>query len=220
MKLVKFFFILLFFLSFKVNANNLIAHLREFFQLQYSLNTSDFTELIHTPFKIKQIFKKPCFLLKDNLNNFHLFNILYAYKKQHECFDAKVQIKGKYIIAKKKILRGTKIKESDLKVITGRLDKLPHGAYLRKQDVIDRVNLRDILPFQPITSFMTRAFWIIKVNQEVTIKFKGINFEIITTGKALGNGVIDEKVRAQIKNNKIVTGIINKHGEVVVILLS
>ena len=150
--------------------------------------------------------------------NFNLFNILYILKQHNQFLKTTSQVIGKYIIANKKILRGTKIKESDLKVVQGRLDKLPNGTYLNKKDVINRVNLRDILPLQPITSFMTRIFWTVTLHQEVTVKVKGNNFEIITTGKSLGNGGVKDKIRVKIKNSNIVTGIINEIGEVIVVL--
>ncbi|QIQ41358.1 MAG: flagellar basal body P-ring formation protein FlgA [Buchnera aphidicola (Aphis urticata)] len=218
MKLLKFFFILLFFLSFKINSNDLTNHLNEFFKQEYSLNPKNFKILIRTPFKKNQICKKPYFLLSNHFYNFSLFDMLYICGKQHQFLKLELQVKGHYIVAKNKIVRGTKISESDLKVIFGRLDKLPHGTYLNKKDVINRVNLRDILPLQPITSFITRTFWIVTLNKEVTIKFEGKNFEIITTGKALGNGGIKEKIRVQIKDRKIVTGTINGNGEVIVVL--
>lgn len=218
MKLVKIFFILLFSLSLKVNSNELVNHLNEFFKKEYSLNSNNFKIIVQNALKKNKICKKPYFLLSNNSYNLSLFDVLYICGKQHEFLKVALEVKGEYIIANKKILRGTKIQESDLKVVTGRLDKLPNGTYLKKENVINRVNLRDILPFEPITSFITRLFWIVISNQEVTVKFKGKNFEIITTGKALNNGGIKEKIRVKTKNNKIFTGIINENGEVVVAL--
>ncbi|QFQ32507.1 flagellar basal body P-ring formation protein FlgA [Buchnera aphidicola (Aphis fabae)] len=218
MKLVKFFFVLLFFLSFKINADDLINHLNEFFKQEYSLNINNFKIIVHTPFEKKQICKKPYFLLANNFYNFGLFDVLYVCNQKHQLLKVELQVTGEYIIANKKILRGTKISESDLKVKIGRLDKLPNGTYINKKDVINRVNLRDILPFQPITSFMTRVFWTVISNQEVTVKIKGKNFEIITFGKALDNAGIKEKVRVKVRNGKIITGVINKNREVIVVL--
>lgn len=218
MKLIKIFFILLFFLSFKLNANDLINHLNEFFKQEYSLNSNYFKIIVHTPFKKKQICKKPYLLLANNFYNFGVFDVLYICNQQHQFLKIELQVKGKYIIAKKKIFRGTKISESDLQVTMGRLDKLPRGTYVNIKDVVNRVNLRDILPFQPITSFITRVFWTILSNQEVTVKLKGKNFEIITFGKALDNGGFNEKVRVKIRDGKIVTGIINENKEVIVVL--
>ncbi|QFQ32161.1 flagellar basal body P-ring formation chaperone FlgA [Buchnera aphidicola] len=218
MKLLKFFFILLFFLSFEINANDLTNHLNEFFKQEYSLDTKNFKILLHAPLEKNKICKKQHFLLSHHFHSVGLFDILYICGRQHQFLKLELQIQGQYIIAKKKIFRGTKISASDLKSITGRLDKLPNGTYFNKQDVINRVNVRDILPFQPITSFMTRAFWIVTSNKEVTIKFKGNNFEIITTGKALDNGGAKEKIRVQIKSGKIITGIINNDGQVIVVL--
>ncbi|QCI17154.1 flagellar basal body P-ring formation protein FlgA [Buchnera aphidicola (Aphis helianthi)] len=218
MKLVKFFFILLLFLSFKINANDYISHLNKFFKKEYSLDTNNFKILIHTPLKQNQICKKPHFLLANNFDHFGLFNILYICGPQFQHLQLALQVQGKYIVANKTIFRGTKIVESDLKTIMGRLDRLPNGTYLHKKDVINKVNIRDILPFEPITSFMTRVFWTIKVNQKVTIRVKGTSFEIISTGKALSNGGIKEIIRVKMNNGKIVTGTINTDGEVIVVL--
>lgn len=218
MKLAKIFFILLFNFAYETNANDLISHLNIFFKREYSFNINNFRIIMDNSFTRKQICKKSSFLLSHNFYHFGLFDILYICGKQHEHLKIKLEAIGKYVVANKKIIRGTKINKSDLIRITGRLDKLPNGTYLEKKDVINRINVRDILPFQPITSFITHKFWIIKINQKVTIKFKGVNFEIITIGRALENGSIKEKIRVQIENGKVVSGVINEIGEIVVIL--
>ncbi|CAL4323342.1 Flagella basal body P-ring formation protein FlgA [Buchnera aphidicola (Protaphis terricola)] len=215
MKLIKIFFISLLFFSFNIYADDLINRLNKLFKEEYTLNINNFEIILRTPLIKNKTCKNPNFLLPGNFNHFGLFDILYICGEQHQHLKVELQMKGEYIVACKKIPRGTKISDSDLKVITGRLDNLPNGTYLHKKDVINKVNIRDILPFQPITSFMTHVFWLVKANDQVTVKIKGKNFEIITFGKALSNGGAQENIRVQIKSGKIITGKINKNREVI-----
>lgn len=222
MKIIRIFFCLfIFFLSFKsfkIHAYNLSDQLNDFFRKEYVLKTKKLNTIIHTPLKKKIFCKKPVFSLVNDSHDFGMIDIILICGVQHQYLQVELQAEGEYITAKKKIPRGTKIREEDLKKTMGRLDTLPRNTYLNKKDVINRVNLRDIFPFQPITSFMTRPYWLIKANQQVTIKMKGINFQFILLGKSLSNGSFKEKIRVQIKNGKILTGKVNKNGEVVVIL--
>ncbi|WP_295164393.1 flagellar basal body P-ring formation chaperone FlgA [uncultured Buchnera sp.] len=222
MKLIKIFFCLfIFFLSFKsfkANAYNLSDQLNDFFKKEYTLKTKNIKTIIHTPLKKKILCKKPIFSLVNNNHNFGIVDIILICGAQHQYLQVELQVEGEYIIAKKKIPRGTRIRDGDLKKMVGRLDTLPRSTYLNKKDVINRVNLRDIFPFQPITSFMTRPYWLVKINQQVTVKMKGIDFEVVFLGKALSNGVKKQKIRVQIKNGKVLTGMIDKNGEVIVFL--
>ncbi|CAL4323391.1 flagellar basal body P-ring formation chaperone FlgA [Buchnera aphidicola] len=222
MQLIKiFFYLFISFLSFQpfnVHAWNLVDELNNFFKKEYFLKTRNIKVIIHTPLKKKLICEKPVFSLVNNIHDFGLIDIILMCGSQKQYLQIELQVEGEYIIAKKKISRGTKIAERDLKSIVGRLDVLPRGTYFNKKDVINRVNLRDIFPFQPITSFITRPCWLIKNNQQVTVKLQGKNFEIILIGKSLNHGNRREKIRVKIKSGKILTGIISKRGEVVVIL--
>lgn len=222
MQLIKIFFYLfisfLFFQCFELNAYNLVNQLNDFFKKEYFLKTKKITVIIHTPLKKKLVCEKPLFSLVNNIHDFGLVDVILMCGNQKQYLQVELQVEGEYIIARKKISRGTKISEKDLRSIVGRLDVLPHGTYFNKKNVINRISLRDIFPFQPITSFITRPCWLVKNNQQVIIKFKGVNFEIDSIGKSLNNGNKKEKIRVKIKSGKILTGIINKHGEVVVIL--
>jgi flagella basal body P-ring formation protein FlgA len=216
-----FFYLLIFFLSFnslKINAYNLNDQLNDFFKKEYSLNIKNLKTIIRTPLKQNSFCKKPTFSLVNNVHNFGLTDVILICGAKHQFLQVELQAEGEYVTAKKKIPRGTKIKREDLKKIIGRLDTLPRSTYLNKEDVINRVNIRDIFPFQPITSFMTRPYWIVKTNQKVIIKMIGIDFEVVFMGKSLNNATKKEKIRVQIKNGKILTGKINENGEVVVVL--
>ncbi|AAM67878.1 flagellar basal body P-ring formation chaperone FlgA [Buchnera aphidicola] len=222
MKLIKIFFCLfiffLFFKSFKATAYNLSDQLNNFFKKEYSLKTKNIKTIIHTPLKKNFFCKKPVFSLVNNLHNFGIIDIILICGSQHKYLQVELQAEGEYVIAKKKILRGTKIRGDDLIKVVGRLDTLPRGAYLNEKDLINRVNLRDIFPFQPITSFMTRPYWLVKMNQLVTVKMKGVDFEVIFVGKSLSNGAERQKIRVQLKNGKVLTGVINNNSEVIVFL--
>lgn len=220
MKLIKF-FLFIFFLFFKcfslVYASDLTNQLIHFFHKEYHIEEKSIKILTYIPFKKNQFCKNPIFSLMDNVHRFGWINLVFICGSENKYLKVKLQVKGKYVIANKKIVRGTKIKESDLKIKMGFLDALPNGTYFNIKDAINRVNNRDIFPFQPITSFITHPLWLIKANQQVTIRINGLNFEIISIGKALDNGSNREIIRVRMNNGKVIKGIVDSNREVIII---
>nr|WP_254301601.1 flagellar basal body P-ring formation chaperone FlgA [Buchnera aphidicola] len=202
----------------KFNFFDLTQQLNIFLKQQYPSNKDHISIILRTPLKKNISCKKPIFSLLNNFRKLGLIDVLLTCNKQYYYLTVEIQSEGEYIAANRKIPRGTIIKESDLKVLIGRLDKLPNNTFRNKKDVINRVNLRDFLPLQPITSLMTHPFWIIKVNQQVTVIINGHNFTIFSRAKSLSNGAIHENIRVQTKTGKIINGIINQNGEVIVSL--
>ncbi|AHG60051.1 flagellar basal body P-ring formation chaperone FlgA [Buchnera aphidicola] len=205
-------------LSYQVDALSLNEKLNDFFKKEYPFKKNRMHIIIRTPLKDHLNCKKPFFSILSNLRDLSLVDVLLKCDTRQYFLQVEIQTQGEYIVAKRKIPRGTKIQKSDLKILIGRLDMLPNNTYLKKEDVINRVNLRDIFPLQPITSFITRPFWLVQVNQQVKIIFKGDGFTISSIAKSLNNGAENEKVRIKTKNGKIITGIVNKNGEVIVSL--
>jgi len=202
----------------KFNFFDLTRQLNIFLKQQYPSNKDHISIILRTPLKKNISCKKPIFSLLNNFRKLGLIDVLLTCNKQYYYLTVEIQSEGEYIAANRKIPRGTIIKESDLKVLIGRLDKLPNNTFRNKKDVINRVNLRDFLPLQPITSLMTHPFWMVKVNQQVTVIIDGHNFTIFSRAKSLSNGAIHENIRVQTKTGKIINGIINKNGEVIVSL--
>jgi len=202
----------------KFNFFDLTRQLNIFLKQQYPSNKDHISIILRTPLKKNISCKKPIFSLLNNFRKLGLIDVLLTCNKQYYYLTVEIQSEGEYIAANRKIPRGTIIKESDLKVLIGRLDKLPNNTFRNKKDVINRVNLRDFLPLQPITSLMTHPFWMVKVNQQVTVIIDGHNFTIFSRAKSLSNGAIHENIRVQTKTGKIINGIINQNGEVIVSL--
>lgn len=213
MKIIIYFF--LFFFSFKVNAISLTDQLNSFFKKEFYFR-KNVNIIIRTPLKKNIFCKKPYFSILNNFHYLGLTDILLVCGKTHHFLKIELQEKGEYIVANRKIPRGTKIQESDLKVLIGRLDKLPDNTYLNKKDVINKVNIRDIFPLQPITSFMTRPFWLVKFNQQITIIICSKYLTVSSQAKSLSNGAENDNVRVKTKTGKIITGIVNKMGQVVI----
>lgn len=202
----------------KFNFFDLTEQLNIFFKKKYPINKDDISIIVRTPLKKKIYCEKPIFSLLSNIRALGVIDILLNCNKQHYYLTVEIQAQGEYIVANRQIPRGTKIQESDLKILTGRLDILPNGTYRKKKDVINRVNLRDFFPLQPITSLMTRPSWLIRFNQEVTIVINGNNFKISSKATSLSNGANNEKIRVKTKTGRIISGIINQNGEVIVSL--
>ncbi|QCI24402.1 flagellar basal body P-ring formation protein FlgA [Buchnera aphidicola (Muscaphis stroyani)] len=212
------FYFFLFFLSFRVNAFNLTDQLTHFFEKNHLFDNKKIHVILHTQLKKNIFCKRPFFSLLQNFHYFGLIEVLYTCGKDRQYLQVEVQVEGEYVTANKKILRGSRIKESDLKIIIGRLDTLPNHTYFQMKDVINKVSLRDIFPFQPVTSFMVRPLWLVKINQMVNIVVHGVNFIIFTKGKALENAANNENVRVKINNNNVINGKVNENGEVIVFM--
>ncbi|QCI23870.1 flagellar basal body P-ring formation protein FlgA [Buchnera aphidicola (Macrosiphoniella sanborni)] len=172
--------------------------------------------LIRTPLKKKIYCEKPILSLVSYIRNSNIVDLMLTCNKKKYYLTVEIQSVGKYIVANKYIPHGTKIQASDLKILTGRLDQLPHHTYRRKKDVIGRVNSRDIFPLQPITTFMIHPVWLVRVNQQVKIIIQGKNFTISSEAKSLNNGSENEMVRVKTNTGKIIQGIVNKKGEVII----
>ncbi|WP_236854783.1 flagellar basal body P-ring formation chaperone FlgA [Buchnera aphidicola] len=196
---------------------SLTNQLNNFFKKELSLK-NNIDIIIRTPWKKNIYCKKPHFFLLNNFFYLGLKDVLLVCGKERYQLKVELQEKGKYIVANRKIPRGTKIQESDLKILIGRLDKLPDNIFFHKKDLINRVNLRDIFPFQPITFSMIRPFWLVKFNQLVTVVIHEKNLTISFQAKSLSNAAENESIRIRTKNGKIITGIVNKHGEVIISL--
>ncbi|QCI19896.1 MAG: flagellar basal body P-ring formation chaperone FlgA [Buchnera aphidicola (Brevicoryne brassicae)] len=216
MKILVYFF--LFVLPLKVNSITLTDQLNNFFKKEFSLK-ENVNIIIRTPPKKNIYCKKPYFSILNNFHYLGLTDVIVICGKKHHYLKIELQEKGEYIVANRKIPRGTKIQESDLKILIGRLDQLPNNTYLNKKDVVNRVNLRDIFPLQPITSCMTRPSWLVEFNQQITLIIYGKSFTVSSQAKSLSNGAENENVRVKTKNGKIITGVVNKNGEVIVSLL-
>lgn len=215
MKIIIYFFA--FFFSFKVYSNPLSDQLKDFLKNKYSIKKNVHI-IIRNGLKKNTFCKNPHFSVLNNFHSINFIDILLDCENKHHFLKIELQEKGEYIVAKRKIPRGTKIQESDLKIVKGRIDKLPINAYLNKKDVVNRVNLRDIFPLQPITSFITRPFWLVRVNQKITIIIQNKNFLVFSTGTSLTNSAANQKARIKTKNGNIIIGTVNKNGEVIVMI--
>lgn len=224
MKMMIYFFLL--FISFTVNSASsnvqkfnffdLNKQLNIFFKKEYPFNKDNINIIIRTPLKKNIYCKKPVFSLLRNIHTFGLIDVLLTCNQERYYLQVEVQVEGEYIVANRPIPRGTKITESDLKILIGRLDMLPNNTYRKKKDVINRINLHDFVPLQPITSFMTRPFWLVTVNQQVTVIINDKNFMISSQAKSLSNGAKNDIIRVKTKTGKIIHGVINENGEVLV----
>jgi len=201
----------------KYNFFNVTEQLNAFLKKEH-LYKDNISIIVRTPLKKNIYCKKSVFSFLNNSNTLGLIDILFTCDTKNYYLTVEIQSEGEYVAANRKIPRGTKIQESDLKILRGRLDILPNNIYRKKKDIINKVNLRDLFPFQPITFSMTRPFWIVKLNQQVTIIINGNNFQISSTAKALNNGSENENIRVKTKNGNIINGIVNKNGEVIVSL--
>ncbi|QIQ41921.1 MAG: flagellar basal body P-ring formation protein FlgA [Buchnera aphidicola (Microlophium carnosum)] len=226
MKMIIYFFLLL--ISFEVNSVDsriekfnffdLTKELNVFFKKAYPFNKDDISIIVRTPLKKNIYCKKPTFSFLNNFHDLGLTDVLLTCNQKHYYLKVEIQSEGEYIVANRQIPRGTKITETDLKILRGRLDILPNNTCRKKKDVINRINLRDFFPLQPITSSMTRPPWLVTINQKVTIIIISSNFTISDKAKSLSNGAKNQKIRVKTKTGKIISGIINKNGEVIVSL--
>lgn len=120
---------------------------------------------------------------------------------------------GNYVIAARPIKAGATISADDMLYKSGRLDKLPDSLILDKQEVIDRVALRNIHVNQSIKTTMIRKKWLVTAGQSSRVIIRGNGYQIVTSGKALSNARLDDPVKVRIHGSgKIINGLATNEG--------
>ncbi|NUF27946.1 flagellar basal body P-ring formation chaperone FlgA [Gilliamella sp. ESL0254] len=126
-----------------------------------------------------------------------------------------VAVIGNYIVAKQTIHAGTVISKDNIRIQSGRLDKISSAVIVNEVDALNHIALRNINPGEPIKTTMLQNSWLVKAGQIIKVIIRGGGYEVATTGKTLGNAALNEKIRVKLNSNKIVEGTLTHQGVII-----
>ncbi|MWN05117.1 flagellar basal body P-ring formation chaperone FlgA [Gilliamella sp. Pas-s95] len=126
-----------------------------------------------------------------------------------------VAVIGNYIVAKQTIHAGTVINKDDIRIQSGRLDKISSAVVVNEVDALNHIALRNINQDEPIRTTMLQNNWLVKAGQIIKVIIRGGGYEVATSGKTLGNAALNEKIRVKLNSNKIVEGTLTHQGVII-----
>lgn len=126
-----------------------------------------------------------------------------------------VAVTGSYVMANQPISAGTLMTEQQVKMQSGRLDKLPPTVILNKSEVINHIALRNINNGEPIKNSMLQKNWHVKAGQTVKVIVNGEGYSIAANGKTLSNGALGELINIKLNTGNIVQGVVTEKGIII-----
>lgn len=113
--------------------------------------------------------------------------------------------------------RGELLTADDVSLMEQPLHQLPAGYFEEVSEVIGQETTRNIQAGSTLTQAMLAAPKMIKRGQQVTLIAGSDSFEVRMNGKALSDAAVGDRLRVEnLSSKKIVEGIVNNAGEVVV----
>ncbi len=211
--------VLLMLCSSNVLASDLIAQIRQFFQQQYA-RYPDWQ--IHVQVKSPPDQWPACETpeITQPVNSKPWGNISLSVRcgSKRKFIQARVQVHGHYITAKRHFVAGDKITPADILMQKGELTTLPPGTLVEPEQVSSAVILRNITAGQPLTRTMLRPAWVIHAGQAVQILAMGAGFNISSAGKAMNNAAANDTVRVRMTSGQIINGIAGEDGIIRIML--
>lgn len=127
----------------------------------------------------------------------------------------KVSLFKEVLVAKEPLPRGKLLEKNDLKRAKYDLAKLPHGYINSFKNSVGMKLKRPIAAGVAITPKMVEKPKVILRGQRVTILAKGGGIMVRTSGKALANGAVGDRIGViNIKSKQKMEGIVTGSGEV------
>lgn len=127
-----------------------------------------------------------------------------------------IKVIGNYVAATRPIPAGTLLTSGDVHYKKGRLDSLNDSVVLDTSGAIDHVTITNIRENQPIKRIMLRKKWAITAGETTPVILRGQGYQVVTTGKSLGNASLEDHVNVKIiSSGKIINGLVTKEGVIV-----
>ncbi|XBC40565.1 MAG: flagellar basal body P-ring formation chaperone FlgA [Buchnera aphidicola (Nurudea yanoniella)] len=208
----------LLFFSFSVQADSFQEHLIKFLKEKQTFYSNNMSIFLYNkiPYKTQMNCFSPTFILLDVFKSSELMNIKVICGHIHQFIQVKVEIKGEYIVASRNIKKGQKLIDSDIFVKYGVLQKKFFKLYLNKKQALNLISFKKINKNELITKNLLHPVWLIKINQKVLVMIKNEGFTIISKGRAINNAYKNQIVRVKLKNGKIILGLVDNDGNVIV----
>jgi len=132
---------------------------------------------------------------------------------------ARIDVFGPVLVTRQPLVRGTRIRASDLKRVERNLSNLPYGYYTDPQAVIGQLAKRTITGTTVITPTLLQAPKWVKRGERVSVIAESGVLKIRTVGKALSDGQSGDLVRVRAAgSNRIINGIVISEGVIKVTL--
>ncbi|MDP9902272.1 flagellar basal body P-ring formation chaperone FlgA [Variovorax ginsengisoli] len=125
-----------------------------------------------------------------------------------------VSVEGRYLAAAHAIEAGRAIEAADVQEKTGDLSRMPRSVLLAGASVAGTVAVTRIGAGVPLRKEMVRGTLVVRQGQTVNLVAQGAGFTIRTEGVAMTAGEAGALVRARSSDNRMVSGIADKDGSV------
>lgn len=204
--------------SLQASAADLTAQLTQFFKARNGQTGDGVAVVVKTPQAQWPACDNPQFSLPGNARLWGMISVAANCDQSRRYLQVEVQVSGEYVVATRAITRGTAVTADDVKMVKGRLDKLPARSALSLEEVVDAISQRDIMPDQPVTLMMVRQPWRVKTGQTVMVTASGEGFAITSEGRAMNNAAAAQSVRVRMSSGQIVSGKVDADGKILISL--
>lgn len=207
--------------SLTATAGDLTAQLTQFFKNRYgesAQGADNLTVVVKTPQNMWPACDAPQFSLPGNSRMWGNISVAANCEQNRRYIQVQVQVTGEYLVATRRVARGSAITADDLRMQQGRLDTLPARTLVKAEDAVGAITLRDINPGQPVTQMMMRQPWRVKAGQMVRVTASGDGFNISSEGKAMNNATALQPVRVRMNSGQIVMGKVDADGNILISL--
>ncbi|NDL62624.1 flagellar basal body P-ring formation protein FlgA [Enterobacteriales bacterium SAP-6] len=199
-------------------ADRLTEQLTAFMAGQYATPPVSLDVLVKTPAAQRQNCESPQFTLPSRNRIWGNISIAIVCGAQKRYVQAEVRVTDKYLIAARPIAAKQTLADGDVAWRTGRLDLLSSMPLTDMALAEGSVSERAIGSGQPLTAAMLRRPWQVKTGQQVQISAQGEGFAIQSTGKAMNNAAVNDRLRVRMDSGQMVNGRLLADGTVQVML--
>lgn len=127
-----------------------------------------------------------------------------------------VKVTGEVVVTAGPVRRGQILTPEDVRLERAELTQLPGDVLTDVQAAVGKTANAAFPAGFPLREDMLRAPLAVTAGQRVRIVFQGEGFNVSSEGKALGNASIGESVQVRSTSGKVMSGVVQERGVVVV----
>ncbi|WP_413738590.1 flagellar basal body P-ring formation chaperone FlgA [Sodalis sp. RH21] len=207
----------LFLFSAAAAADPLAAQLTDFMQRQYPAPPQSMRIVIKTPADRRLSCEHPQFSLPSRNRIWGNLSIGMVCDTQKRFLQADVQVTDRYLVAARPIAAHQTLSEQDIMWRTGRLDMLTGAPLTDMALAAGSVSERAVGSGQALTAAMLRRPWRVATGQTVQVTAQGEGFAVQSTGKAMNNAAVNDRLQVRMDSGQVVNGQLLDDGNVRVI---
>lgn len=199
-------------------ADNLSQQLTRFMLSQYATPPVSVEVVVKTPASQLNDCDAPQFSLPSRYRIWGNISIAMVCGAQKRYLQAEVRVTDKYLVAARPISAKQTLTAQDVVWRTGRLDVLNTKPLADMALAVGSVSERAIGSGQPLAAAMLRRPWRVKTGQQVQVSAQGEGFAVQSTGKAMDNAAVNDRLRVRMDSGQLVNGQLQTDGTVHVML--